>query len=115
MMRAEDIHLPLPAYFKHDASIHDAQHHGVDGNAYYLAAMCDYAKFSGEIWDRLFAQDAEFDVEMEQVLVDARLAHWSETVLPRFTAALCTSDTEPVKRRQSTLVQTVRIIVTVHA
>jgi hypothetical protein len=77
------------------------------GNLPYLAAMVDYAMFAGEIWDKLFAPSNNSTAEMDQVIIDAKLAHWIDTAAPCFVYEYRQDIQSEVERRQSTLVQTV--------
>ena len=72
--------------------------------------MITFAKFAGEVWDRLFsAGSRKMSNKGETAAVlDARIKYWQETVLP--TIPLLPPSGPPTQRhrRQQLLVSTVR-------
>ena len=73
----------------------------------YLSCMIAFAKFSGEIWDKMYsATSLSTSTDTEAITVlDARIKHWEETTLP--SIPLRADSAQPRYYWQSLLVSTV--------
>jgi hypothetical protein len=75
----------------------------------YLTCMIAFAKLAGEVWDQVFSAGASSNSCAEETIavLDARIRHWSETVLP--VMPLLPANGPPTRRhlRQESLVKTV--------
>ncbi|KAH8816078.1 fungal-specific transcription factor domain-containing protein [Xylogone sp. PMI_703] len=86
--------LPLPC---HDSSFN-----------MYLSCMIIFAKFAGEIWDQVFSARASKISNNGETLamLDARIKHWSDTVLPNIPLLPKNKTTTKRHLRQQLLVHT---------
>ncbi|KAK4561341.1 hypothetical protein LTR86_004658 [Recurvomyces mirabilis] len=74
----------------------------------YLACMIAFARFTGHIWDKMYAANttnAAVDTEAITIL-DAQIRHWTDTVLPKIPLVPATREPEKRHLRQHLLVTT---------
>lgn len=84
-MRDSDVQLNHPAWLN-DAEIFSGQplpqSNPDQSSVMYLCCMVAFARLAGEVWDRVFSA-GDGDVSPEVIVIlDARIRHWVETVLP---------------------------------
>lgn len=72
----------------------------------YMQCMVAFARFSGDIWEKVFSASAASNSAEEVVVLDTRISHWSAQVLP--TIPLLPPGGQPTVRhvRQHILVHT---------
>ena len=72
----------------------------------YISCMVAFAKFGGEIWEKVFSASAGNNLAEEVAVLDTRISHWAEHVLP--TIPLLPPGGQPTIRhmRQHILVHT---------
>jgi hypothetical protein len=72
--------------------------------------MIVFARFSGEIWDKIFATTSSSrHVDMETLTkTDAKIQHWVDTVLPKMPVLPLSSTPQKLHLRRLMLVTTVR-------
>lgn len=72
----------------------------------YMHCMVAFARFSGEIWEKVFSASASDNSAEEVAVLDTRISHWSEQILP--TIPLLPPGGQPTVRhiRQHILVHT---------
>jgi hypothetical protein len=108
-MRDSDVKLDKPAWLN-DADVvpghplPEPDHH--QSSIMYLHCMIDFARLAGEVWDRVFAAGVS-DLSSEVIVIlDARIRHSVETVLPAMR--LLPPNSQPAQRhlRQHCLVVT---------
>jgi hypothetical protein len=108
-MRDSDVKLDKPSWLN-DADVvlghRLPEPDNYQSSIMYLHCMIDFARLAGEVWDRVFAAGVS-DLSSEVIVIlDARIRHWVETVLPAMR--LLPPNSQPTQRhlRQYCLVVT---------
>jgi hypothetical protein len=73
----------------------------------YLTCMAEFGKLAGDVWDTAFSANAGTCSTETMAVLDAKIKHWVETLLPKIP--LLPSRIPPTQRhlRQQLLVDTV--------
>lgn len=108
-MNDSDISVGLPVYIDDKELRQDAplpQENLQISFLPYMSCMVAFAKFSGEIWEKVFSASAGSNSAEEVAVLDTRISHWAENVLP--TIPLLPPGGQPTVRhiRQHILVHT---------
>lgn len=84
-MNDNDISVGLPVYVDDTDLRHDAplpRENLQTSFLPYMSCMVAFAKFSGEIWEKVFSASAGPNGAEKVAVLDTRISHWAEHVLP---------------------------------
>jgi hypothetical protein len=73
--------------------------------------MVTFGKFAGEVWDQVFSAAASRNRDSGEtvVVLDARIKHWQESILPTMPLLPISGVPSRTQLRQRSLVRTVHV------